>query len=339
VLALTGVLSGGDPPPDNALTTRELVERAVPSTVLVLSAVSGERQGQGSGWVYDAEAGEIVTNAHVAETGETLSVSVDGGEPREAELVGLNSCEDLAVLKVDDTDGMRTLPRGDQDDIGQGDDVVAIGYPGRLSVEDDLVVTKGVVSVRETEVDTYPNLIQTDAAINGGNSGGPMLEAKGKLVGVNTLTNTLTQNENYAIGVDRVEEILPGLRDGESQGWAGLALSYPQGEDILEPVVTDNATGREFFGPEIAGLADGVDFESSRITGSDEGAGTAQYVVGIDGEMFGVTPKDLPADPSSWCRSVGEKGGGDTAELAILEVSTGGGATEYEVFEEDVKFR
>jgi len=62
-------------------------------------------------------------------------------------------------------------------------------------------------------------------------------------------------------------------------------------------------------------------------------------VVGIDGEMFGVTPDRLPADPSSWCRQVGERSEGDSAELSILEVSSGGGATEYEVFEEDVEFR
>ncbi len=227
---------------DEKKSTSEIVAEAKPSTVLVVSGNDGERNGNGSGWVYDADKGLIVTNAHVVDGSTEFQIGVEGDNVlREASIVGVAPCDDLAVLKVTDTEGLRTMPLGSQSDVQQGDRLLTLGYPGNGTTEDDLQVTDGVVSVVETTADeaalanpdfaVYPNVVQTDAAINAGNSGGPSISEDGQLIGVNTLASLETQNQNFAIGVDRVKEVVPGLAEGDSFGWAGFGFAaYSQQE-------------------------------------------------------------------------------------------------------------
>ena len=243
------VIAGGDA--EEKATTGEIVAEAKPSTVLVVSGNDGQRNGNGSGWVYDAEEGQIVTNAHVVDGSTEFGIGVEGETAlREAEIVGVAPCDDLAVLEIDETEGLRTMPLGSQSDLQQGDRLLTLGYPGNGTTEDDLQVTDGVVSVVQTVADeaalenadfaVYPNVVQTDAAINGGNSGGPSLSEDGKLIGVNTLGSLQTQNQNFAIGVDRVKEVVPGLANGESLGWAGFGFAaYTQEELAAEGVSLD----------------------------------------------------------------------------------------------------
>jgi putative serine protease PepD len=141
-------------------------------------------QGQGSGFVYDSN-GHIVTNAHVVEGSSSVSIKFSNGKAYSARVVGTDASTDLAVLKVDaPVSQLFPLTLGDSSSL-VGDQVVAIGSPFGL----EGTVTSGIVSALHREM-TSPNnfaidnSIQTDAAINHGNSGGPLLNAEGKVVGV-----------------------------------------------------------------------------------------------------------------------------------------------------------
>src|SRR5229473_2863982 len=156
-------------------------------------------QGQGSGFVYDGD-GHIVTNAHVVDGASSVSVKFWNGKTFTARVVGTDASTDLAVLKVDaPVSELFPLSLGDSSKVLVGDNVVAIGSPFGL----EGTVTSGIVSALHREM-TSPNRfaiddsIQTDAAINHGNSGGPLLDAQGKVVGV---TSQIESNSGGNEGV------------------------------------------------------------------------------------------------------------------------------------------
>jgi len=156
-------------------------------------------QGQGSGFVYNAD-GNIVTNAHVVDGAGSISVKFWNGKTYSARLVGTDASTDLAVLKVDaPVSELFPLSVGDSSNLVVGDQVVAIGSPFGL----EGTVTSGIVSALHREM-TSPNQfaiddsIQTDAAINHGNSGGPLLDAQGTVVGV---TSQIESNSGGNEGV------------------------------------------------------------------------------------------------------------------------------------------
>jgi S1-C subfamily serine protease len=126
-----------------------------------------------------------------------------------------------------------------------GDTVVAVGFPQSAAASADLTSTAGVVSVVKTtyseealDIPSYPNVLQTDAAINPGNSGGPLVDLDGRLVGVNSAGRTtnsngrIVQGQSYAIGVDRVKQIVPRLAAGQSLAWTGMDFRYPSLEQL-----------------------------------------------------------------------------------------------------------
>ena len=146
----------------------------------------GRQQAQGSGFVLD-EQGHVVTNHHVVDGAETASVTFSNGESYDATVVGTDPSTDLAVLKVDAPSSLLTpLELGASSELAVGDGVVAIGSPFGL----EETVTTGIVSALERQMEapngfTINDSIQTDAAINHGNSGGPLLNLRGEVVGVN----------------------------------------------------------------------------------------------------------------------------------------------------------
>ena len=236
LLAVVGLIvfiaTRGDGKPSPA----EIVSDAKKRTVLIRAKIPGGESG-GTGFVLDADKGLVVTNFHVVNGGSNFSVGVDGNL-RDATIAGAAPCDDLAVLRVDDHSGMETFPLGSQSDLQQGEQVVAVGYPASASLDDNLSSTAGVVSrVRgpfrapAPDAPSYPNVVQTDAALNPGNSGGPLIDEKKTLVGVNAATITSIhgqpiQGQGYAIGVDRVKELIGPLRVGHSFGWAGFGLEF-----------------------------------------------------------------------------------------------------------------
>ncbi len=273
---------GGGTASAPAPTTQDIVREVRPSTVLVGTSLDGTPTGSGSGWVLDARAGLVVTNAHVVNlqpgVGRSSFAVVSGGRRRTAQVVGVAPCEDLALLKVTDTTGLKTLPLGSQEEIQQGETVVAVGFPGTASSTPNLVATQGVVSVVRSRADAavgpgvvkLPNVVQTDAAINPGNSGGPLVSLRSRLVGVNTLTRQSAENQGYAIGVDRVREVVGTLRTGKSIGWTGVSfipLADPtsgRGEGLLlAGVVAGTAADRAGLGRslELLRAVDGTSIE------------------------------------------------------------------------------
>ena len=238
-LALIGLIVFLATRGDGKPSPEEIVASAKQRTVLIRAEIPGGTS-TGTGFVLDSSKGLVVTNFHVVNGGRVFAVGVDG-DLRDARIAGAAPCDDLAVLQVEDKSGMRNLPLGSQKDLDEGEQVVAVGYPANASLDDNLTSTVGVVSVARSsfrapsaDAPSYPNVVQTDAALNPGNSGGPLIDEDKKLVGVNAATLTSVggepiQGQGYAIGVDRVKEVVPNLRDGHSQGWAGFGLAFPKG--------------------------------------------------------------------------------------------------------------
>lgn len=222
-------------------TVADVVDAARPSVLRIITVDrEGSGLGSGSGWVFDADGGLIATNNHVISGGASFVLAGDrimDGEQRQATLIAAAPCEDLAIIRISDPEGLSELELGTQAELRAGEDVVAIGFPSDASLELPLAATAGVVSVVQTslnqqdlfDVPHLQNVIRTDAAINPGNSGGPLLTLDMQVVGVNTAGFTERngrpiQNENYAIGIDRARDVLEELAEGTSIGWAGLGL-------------------------------------------------------------------------------------------------------------------
>jgi len=306
--AVAGTTAAGMLVATGALSSTSVAERALQrvggATVLVKAvAGSGATQGAGSGWVIDARRGLIVTNAHVINSGTRFQVGVDG-RLREARVFSVAPCEDLALLQVEDTNGLRAANLGSQSDVRPGQTVAAVGFAGNASLEDQLTATEGIVSVAETtyrqpeaDVPPYPNVIQTDAAVNPGNSGGPLVDAEGRVIGVNAAVRTVSaqgraiQGQSYAIGAERVKEVFGTLRTGRSIGWAGLGLDYPEPEDLRRSrlpegmfasrAVEGSPARRAGFGQESLLLA--------AVNGRRVGSTLAGYCTAVEGIASGAT--------------------------------------------------
>ncbi len=143
-----------------------------------------KRQGLGSGVVFDADAGLILTNAHVIQGADKITVTLQNGVEAQANVIGADKDSDVAVIQVDLAD-LKEIPLGNSDELRVGDFVVAIGNPFGLRQ----TVTSGIVSALGRSglgIENYEDFIQTDASINPGNSGGALVNLRGELVGINT---------------------------------------------------------------------------------------------------------------------------------------------------------
>jgi len=177
----------------------------------------------GSGFVI-SEDGYILTNNHVVANASKLQVTMENGEKYEAKLVGKDESIDLALIKITPTHKLLTLPLGDSDALRVGEWVIAIGNP--LGYEH--TVTVGVVSyigrkLFDTSLDHY---IQTDAAISFGNSGGPLINGRGEVVGINAAISSRANSIGFAVPMNTATTILPQLRahGRVARGYIGVAL-------------------------------------------------------------------------------------------------------------------
>jgi len=217
-------------PTPAALSNEQIAEAMRASTVRVVAefgetAIDYEGLGAGTGIVYDLENGYIITNAHVVEGAAVIKVALaDSTRTRPARVVGRSQCDDLAVLKVDNTDGMAAATLGDSGAMKPGADVVALGYPFSFDLGNDLSVNPGTVSQLNVQLDPFEELIKTDAAINPGNSGGPLVNARGEVIGINTLGFSGAQNTNYAIAMSQARPIIKQLEQGNNRNYLGLNL-------------------------------------------------------------------------------------------------------------------
>ena len=203
--------------------TAKQVYDGAKDAVAYISAVSQQGQGTGSGFVVSSD-GLIVTNQHVVDGATQVAVKIGtDGEQLPAEIVGIDPSQDLALLKVDAKD-LPTLELGDSDSVEVGDDTYAIGNPYGL----DHTLTTGVVSALNRDLEapngaTISGAIQTDAALNPGNSGGPLLDGDGKVIGVNAqiATGGTEGGGNVGIGfaipASTVSQFIEQARSGQAQ--------------------------------------------------------------------------------------------------------------------------
>ena len=233
------------PAKDGTLTIGQVYDRAnasvVEITVTTQAAAagpmgSGATQAQGSGFVYDT-SGHVVTNEHVVEGASAVRVRFANGKTYDATVTGTDPSTDLAVLEVDaPASALRPLALADSSGVAVGDVVVAIGSPFGL----ENTVTAGIVSALGRSMDapngyTINGSIQTDAAINHGNSGGPLLDLDGKVIGVNAqIASESGGNDGvgFAIPSNTVRSIVTQIvADGSVQhAYLGVAVSAPAGD-------------------------------------------------------------------------------------------------------------
>lgn len=174
-----------------------------------------EQEGSGSGWILD-KAGHIVTNYHVVQDSDLVSVTINEGESVPAEVIGVNPRNDIAVLKVNVDPAMLTpVELGESDTLRVGQKIFAIGNPFGLN----RTMTVGIISSLDRTLDSRSgqqirNVIQIDAALNQGNSGGPLLDSDGLLVGMNTAIATLNGGNSgvgFAVPARTIRRVVPQL--------------------------------------------------------------------------------------------------------------------------------
>ncbi|MGH2567109.1 MAG: S1C family serine protease [Bacteroidota bacterium] len=178
-------------------------------------------RGLGSGFIISSD-GYIVTNDHVAGNAKEITVTLTSGEKLKADVVGTDQLTDICLLKVGTKD-LPTVVLGNSDDIIIGEWAIALGNPfGLFAINDKPTVTVGVISstgmnLGRTDNRIYKDMIETDAAINSGNSGGPLVNSLGEIVGMNTLIYTGGRSETYvgygfAIPINKVKKVVAELR-------------------------------------------------------------------------------------------------------------------------------
>ena len=260
---------------------RDIARAVEPSVVYIEADIRrGNGQSNGSGWVYDRD-GHVVTNAHVVLGGTNVRVQFFDGRVRDATIVGLDESTDIAVLKV--RGGSSLVPSvREREAVLQGDSVFAFGSPFGFKFS----MSEGIVSglgrhARTTLTGSsgYTNYIQTDAAVNPGNSGGPLVNVRGRVVGMNTAIITrdeLLNNQNrsdtgvsggvsFAIPMDTIESVVGQMIDRGYvlKGYLGVYL------DRLNIEAAEDVGFRERGGVVITGLQEGTPAHVSGLAQMD----------------------------------------------------------------------
>ncbi|MCC6128578.1 MAG: Do family serine endopeptidase [Acidobacteria bacterium] len=181
----------------------------------------------GTGFIIEAD-GFVLTNHHVVEGAEKVEVTVGERDVYKARIVGRDPATDLALLKIDGAKPFPTVKMGDANRMRPGDWVVAIGDP----LQFEKTVTVGVVSGKGRQAglsratQNFENLIQTDAAINFGNSGGPLVNIYGEVIGINTAISRFAQNIGFAVPINVAQQLLPQLKQGKVvRGYLGVTIA------------------------------------------------------------------------------------------------------------------
>ena len=227
---------GGDGP-----SVREVYTRDGPGVVTVDVSSQSEGPGEGSGFVLD-DRGHIATNQHVVEGADSVSVRFSSGAREEADVVGEDPSTDVAVLKIDaPEETLKPLTLGDSNSVGVGDPVIAIGNPLNIGIS----VTTGIVSGLGRPIDapngyTISGAVQTDAALSSGNSGGPLLDAQGEVIGITSLAaaapgfGIVAQGLSFAVPINTVKSVAEQLIDtGKVEhGYVGIRLFPASLEDL-----------------------------------------------------------------------------------------------------------
>jgi serine protease Do len=218
-------------------------------------------EGQGSGVIVDS-TGYIVTNNHVVEGAQQIEVHLSDGRKRQADVIGTDPLTDIAVLKID-ADSLIAAEWGDSDKLEVGALVWAIGNPFGL----DRSVTMGIISAKgRPGQNPFQNYLQTDAAVNPGNSGGPLVNIEGKIVGINTaIVGPSYQGVSFSIPSNEARKVYDRLRtEGKvARGWLGVALAQ------LTPELAKQLGLRQLRGALVQDVVRGAPAEKAGIEPGD----------------------------------------------------------------------
>jgi S1-C subfamily serine protease len=259
----------------------------------------GVQQGGGTGVVVNGGQGLVLTNAHVLAGASSRQATV-AGEAVNAIPLGKAPCEDLAMVELRPRpSGLKSATLGNAASVRPGDRVTALGFPGAFEAdisERRLQTTEGVVSSGPSpatiapDIPELPAVIQHQAPINAGNSGGPLFDDTGEVVGINTIGSSgARQNQNGAISIDRAKGLIPDLRSGTNIGYVGWDLAV-EGEFLFVRAADPNSPADR------AGLAGTVILE-------------------VDD-----TPVSTPTDV---CKIVSGKSTGDPLKVFAIDPTTG----------------
>jgi len=221
----------------SALDIRAVLRAVEPGVVVITDFTAGSTgstraSGQGTGMVLDTQ-GDVLTNAHVVANATTVSVQVFGQTTvYQAKVLGVDTADDVALIQIQNPGKLTPIPFGTSAGAQIGDPVVAIGNALGLSPGGP-TVTSGIISALgrslSTNTERLTGLLQTDAALNPGNSGGPLADASGKVIGMNTAVSTDGQGVGFAIPIDKITPLIDQLKKGNTaarpQGFLGVSLS------------------------------------------------------------------------------------------------------------------
>lgn len=240
-----------------------------------------EMRGLGTGFIISAD-GQVVTNAHVVDGADKVTVTLADGRKVDGKVVGTDTATDIALIRIDGGGDLPTVAFGDSSLLKVGQDVVAIGNPFGLGNS----VTSGIVSALGRDINSGPfdNYIQTDAAINKGNSGGPLFNAAGEVVGINTAIFSPTGGSvgiGFAVPSETAARVVADLADDGTvmRGWLGVRIQ-PVSEDIAAALGLDSVHGV---------LISGV---SADTPAARAGLTRGDIVLGVDGAAVN-DPRDL----------------------------------------------
>lgn len=261
--------------------TRAIALSVEPGVVHLMSASRFQAGAAGSGWVYD-DNGHIVTNAHVVGGSDRVSVQLYTGRVMTAEVVGVDVFTDIAVLKAEDPVGMLALPRATGEMPQQGDRVFAFGSPFNFKFS----MSEGIVSGLGRDPNTgaagsaFTNFIQTDAAVNPGNSGGPLIDVQGRVIGM-----------NVAIATGRSGDALANPSEGQSAG-ISFAIPLPTIESVADQIIETGRVTRGRLGIAFGGyggrrpIIDGEEFRGVGVL-------VGQVTDGGPAERAGIMADDV----------------------------------------------
>ncbi len=252
-----------------------LYNQMIPAVVEIKTV---ERRGQGSGFIVDKE-GHILTNNHVVDGASSVSVTLHSGETLDAQVVGTDRENDLALLKVDTgkISSISPLPWGNSDNVNPGQMAIALGSPFGLEGSITVGIISGVERVMAGAHErSITNMLQTDTAINPGNSGGPLLDSKGEVIGINTAIQPSSNGIGFAIPINNAKSLLPALLQGGEVSTPWLGISGTEIDQTLASKL-DLATDHGVYvvsvipdsSAEKAGLVPGGSDQGSPTSGGD----------------------------------------------------------------------
>lgn len=261
-----------------------------------------EITGLGTGFIIEKD-GHIVTNAHVVDGARSVEVTFQDGTSKDAEVIGMDKDTDIALIKVKTDKDLPTIPFGDSNALRVGEPVVAIGNPFGLGIS----VSSGIVSALGRDLNSGPfdNYIQTDAAINKGNSGGPLFDSDGNVIGMNTAILSPTSGSvglGFALPSDMIKSVVASLQDDGSvkRGFLGVSI---------QPVSADIASALGLDKPEGVLVAD----VSDKTPASKAGLKRGDIIVAVDGKPM-KTPRDLT-------RIIGSTEPGTKVKISLLRAN------------------